>query len=64
VNNDTAPVLAAQALLAHGMNDTAVLAYVQRAWRLNPIDARAAVAAAHTLAGHHHGIRIATPADK
>jgi len=59
VHRNAAPVVAAQALLANGMSDDTAVAYVQGAWRLHPIDARAAVAAAHTLAGDHHGIRIA-----
>ena len=63
MNHDFAPVIAAQALLAHGMSDDAVFAYVQRTWRLDAADARAAVAAALTLAGHDHGIGIATPID-
>jgi hypothetical protein len=54
-----APVIAAGALLAHGMHDDVVLAYVQRTWKLHLIDARAAVAAAHTIAGDRHGIAIA-----
>ncbi|MGO9876597.1 MAG: hypothetical protein ACLPVY_22715 [Acidimicrobiia bacterium] len=64
MNRDAAPVVAAQALLAHGMNDGAAIAYVQRAWRLDPVDARAAVAAAHTLAGQHHGIGVAARPDE
>jgi hypothetical protein len=60
MNRDVAPVIAAQALIGRGMRDNDVLAYVQRTWRLDSLDARAAVAAAHTLAGHDHGIRIAT----
>lgn len=63
VHRDAAPVIAAQALIAHGMTDQAVLAYV-RTWRLDPVDARAAVAAAHTLAGHDHGVRIARPSER
>ena len=59
MNRDVAPVIAAQALLAHGMSDPIVLAYLQRTWRLDTRDAQAAIAAAHTLAGHHHGIGIA-----
>jgi len=61
VRHDVAPVIAAQALVAHGMNDIAVIAYVRRTWRL---DADDAWAAAHTLAGDEHGIRVATRADQ
>ena len=64
MNRDVAPVIAAQALLAHAMDDRDVLAYVQRTWRLDSVNARAAVDAAHTLAGHHHGVRIARRADQ
>jgi hypothetical protein len=42
-------VVAAQALLAHGMSDADVLVYVQRTWRLDLVDARAAVTAAHIV---------------
>ena len=61
MHRDATPVIAAQALIAHGIHDSAVRTYLQQAWQLDPVDARAAVAAAHTLAGRHHGIRIATP---
>jgi hypothetical protein len=64
VKHDAAPVIAAQALIAHGVSDSAVLAYVQRTWQLDPMNTRAAVAAAHTLAGHDHGIRVATRPDR
>jgi hypothetical protein len=60
VHRDVAPVIAAQALLAQGTSDDAVVAYVRSRWRLDPADARAAVAAAHTLLGHDRGIGIAT----
>jgi hypothetical protein len=50
VHHDAAPVLAAQALLARGMDDDTVQAYVQRTWKLDPLDARAAVSAAHVIA--------------
>jgi len=46
------------------MNDAAVVAYVLGAWRLDSVDARVAVAAAQTLAGRHHGIRIAAPLER
>ena len=46
---DVAPVVAARALLAHSVNDLAILAYLSRTWQLNPVDARAAIAAARTL---------------
>jgi len=52
-------VIAAQALLDHGMSHDAVLAYIRRSWALDPIDALAAVEAAHTLSGHDHGVHIA-----
>ena len=52
-------MIAAQALLDHGMSHDAVLAYIRRSWALDPIDALAAVEAAHTLSGHDHGVHIA-----
>jgi hypothetical protein len=64
MSHRVAPVIAAQALLAHGVDEAAVFAYVQRTWRLDPADARAAIAAANTLAGHDHGIRVATRSDR
>lgn len=49
MDRDIAPVIAAQALLAHGMQDRLVLDYVRRTWTLDPVDAGAAVRAAHIL---------------
>jgi len=46
VNRDVAPVIAAQALLAHSLNDDVNVAYLQRTWNLDDIDAQAALAAA------------------
>jgi hypothetical protein len=59
VHHDAAPVIAAQALLANGADIDTVAGYLQRTWRLDLADSHAAVAAAQTLAGHDHGIRIA-----
>lgn len=59
MHRDAAPVIAAQALLAHGMSHDAVLTYIRSKWELDPVDALAAVQAAHTLSGHDHGIRVA-----
>jgi hypothetical protein len=55
VNRDVAPVIAAQALLAHGMDDDAILAYITRTWRLSDADARSALAAAGVLVSRGHG---------
>jgi len=54
MHRDAAPVVAAQALLAHGMADDAITDYLCRAWPLDPIDAVAAVEAARTLNRHDH----------
>ena len=51
VNRDVAPVIAAQALHAHGMADDKVTIYVQRTFRLDFPTAIAAVNAAHILSG-------------
>jgi len=52
VRRDFSPVVAAQALLAHGVAVSAVLAYVQRTWGLSDVDTRAAIAAGRLLVGH------------
>ena len=51
VRRDLSPVVAAQALLAHGVAVGAVLAYVQRTWGLSEVDGRAAIAAGRLLVG-------------
>ena len=51
VRRDFSPVVAAQALLAHGVAVGAVLAYVQRTWGLSEVDGRAAIAAGKVLLG-------------
>jgi hypothetical protein len=51
VRRDFSPVVAAQALLAHGIAVGAVLAYVQRTWGLSDVDGRAAIAAGKLLVG-------------
>jgi len=51
VRRDFSPVVAAQALLAHGVAVGAVLAYVQRTWGLGDVDSRAAIAAGQLLVG-------------
>ena len=61
MNRDLAPVIAAQALVAHGMRDDAVIAYLRRTWHLDSVDAQAAVSAARTLAGHGRGVGVAAP---
>jgi hypothetical protein len=54
MQRDAAPVVAAQALLAQGVDDNEVIDYVLRTWPLDPIDACAAVAAAHTMSRRTH----------
>ena len=61
MTRNPAPVIAAQALLAYGLNDASVVTYVGQTWQLDRVDARAAVDAAHTLSGRQGGIRVAEP---
>ena len=49
VNRDVAPVIAAEALLAHGMEGDVIVAYLRKTWNLDDIDAAAALAAARVL---------------
>ena len=51
VRRDFSPVVAAQALLEHGVAVAAVLAYLQRTWGLSEVDGRAAIAAGRLLIG-------------
>jgi len=60
VNRDVAPVIAAQALLAHGLADDVIVAYVRRTWNLDDIDAEAALAAARVLVRRERGTAIRT----
>ena len=50
VTRDAAPVIAAQALLAHGVDGDVIRSYVQQSWRLDDVDALSAIAAARVLA--------------
>jgi hypothetical protein len=57
--HDSASVTAARAQLDHGMRDGAAVAYVQYVWRLDLLDARAAVSAAHVLDRRDdHGVAL------
>jgi hypothetical protein len=49
MGRDLAPVVNARGLLANGVGDDLVSAYVASMWALNEVDVRAAVAAAHVL---------------
>jgi hypothetical protein len=49
VSRDIAPVVAAEALLHHGLSDEAIIGYIARTWPLDRADCRAAVDAAHIL---------------
>ena len=49
MNRDAAPVLCAEVLLHHGLNDDAILSHLARTWPLDRIDCRAALDAAHIL---------------
>jgi hypothetical protein len=54
MGRDVAPVIAARVLLARGVGDDRVLAHLAQTWRLNDVDLRAAVAAAHVLLRRAH----------
>ena len=49
MGRDVAPVIAAEVLLARGVREDIVFAYLASMWRLNDVDGRAAVAAAQVL---------------
>ena len=55
------PFLGAQALLAHGMDDRLIVAYLRRTWNLDARDGDAALAAAHVLERREHAARTAAP---
>jgi hypothetical protein len=57
-----APVVAAEALLAHQINDQAILRYLTRRWALGPSDAISALSAARALA-EDPDARTALPPD-
>ncbi len=46
---DVAPVIAAQALLHHGMRDDVIISYLARTWELDDRECCSAVEAAHVL---------------
>ena len=46
---DVAPVVAAEALLHHGMADDVIISYLARTWELDDRECFSAVAAAHVL---------------
>jgi hypothetical protein len=48
-SREIAPVIAAEALLRHGLGDFEVCAYLARTWTLDDVDCDAAVRAAHVL---------------
>jgi hypothetical protein len=54
MHHDPAPVVAAQALIAQGVDDHAIADYLCRTWPLDLVDANAAVVAAHTLSRRDH----------
>jgi hypothetical protein len=45
----SAPVVAAEVLLHHGLSDEAILSYLARSWPLDETDCRSALDAAHIL---------------
>jgi len=61
VNRDVARFIAAQALLAHSLGDDVIVAYLQRTWNLDAVDAEAALAAARVLVRREHGAESVAP---
>jgi hypothetical protein len=57
MSRDVAPVVAAEALLHHGLSDDAVIGYIARTWPLDDLDCRAAVDAAHILLRREQALR-------
>ena len=55
MSRNVAPLIAAEALLHHGLSDDAVAGYLARTWPLDALDCRAAVDAAHILLRREHG---------
>jgi hypothetical protein len=49
--DSAAPVIVARSLVEHGVSDDMIAAHLQRTWRLDLLDAAAAVRAAHVLVG-------------
>jgi hypothetical protein len=49
MRRSSAPVVAAEVLLHHGLSDEAILWYLARSWPLVEADCRAALNAAHIL---------------
>jgi hypothetical protein len=49
MRRDAAPVVAAVALLHHGLSDETILTYLARSWPLDKTDCQAALNAAHIL---------------
>ena len=64
MNRDVAPVLAAQALLAHHMDDHLIAAYLRRTWKLDTNDGDAALAAGNVLERREDATRTAAPIEK
>jgi len=54
MSRNVAPLIAAEALLHHGLSDDAVVGYLVRTWPLDALDCRAAVNAAHILLRREH----------
>jgi hypothetical protein len=54
VTRDPAPVVAAEVLLRHGLDDAAVTDWVARTWAIDEHECRAAVRAAHVLLDREH----------
>ena len=61
MSRDVAPLVAAEALLHHGLSDDAVIGYIARTWPLDDLDCRAAVDAAHILLRREQAARGAGP---
>jgi len=54
VNQDAAPVVAAEVLLRHGLDDDKIIDHLTRTWELDQHDAEAALRAAHVLLKREH----------
>ena len=54
MGRDVAPVVAAEVLIRHGLDDVRIGEYLARTWSLDDIDCMAAVRAAHVLVEREH----------
>jgi len=57
----SAPVVAAEVLLHHGLSDDAILSYLARSWPLDETDRRYALNAAHILLRREQAVCAGAP---